>query len=54
LESNIQDMNNVLPIPIQYGGTGVLAALELEDHPALLAGVFTFGKAAGCHGAVKY
>ena len=35
-----------------YGGSGVLAALELEHHPALLAGVFTFGKAAGCHGAV--
>ncbi len=34
------------------GGTGVLAALDLENHPALLAGVFTFGKAAGCHGAV--
>jgi 8-amino-7-oxononanoate synthase len=52
LKSNVQDMNNAPPIPIQYGGTGVLAALELEDHPALLAGVFTFGKAAGCHGAV--
>ena len=37
---------------IPCGGTGVLAALELERHPALLAGVFTFGKAAGCHGAV--
>lgn len=34
------------------GGTGVLAALNLEHHPGLLAGVFTFGKAAGCHGAV--
>jgi len=34
------------------GGTGVLAALDLEGHPALLAGIFTFGKAAGCHGAV--
>ncbi len=34
------------------GGTGVLAALELENHPALLAAVFTFGKAAGCHGSV--
>ena len=34
------------------GGTGVLAALELENHPALLAAVFAFGKAAGCHGSV--
>ena len=37
-------------VPIR--GTGVLAALNLERHPALLASVFTFGKAAGCHGAV--
>ena len=35
-----------------YGGTGVLAALNLESHPSLLASVYTFGKAAGCHGAV--
>ena len=34
------------------GGTGVLAALELEHHPSLLCSVYTFGKAAGCHGAV--
>jgi len=34
------------------GGTGVLAAMELESHPALFASVHTFGKAAGCHGAV--
>lgn len=34
------------------GGTGVLAALELEHHPALLCSVHTFGKAAGCHGAI--
>jgi len=34
------------------GGTGVLSALNLENHPALLAAVYTFGKAAGCHGAV--
>jgi len=33
-------------------GTGVLAQYELEQHPALLCGVYTFGKAAGCHGAV--
>ena len=36
----------------KFGGTGVLAALELEKHPSLLCAVFTFGKAAGCHGAV--
>lgn len=34
------------------GGTGVVAALNLECHPALLCSVHTFGKAAGCHGAV--
>jgi len=34
------------------GGTGVLAALNLERHPALLCSIHTFGKAAGCHGAV--
>ena len=34
------------------GGTGVLAALELEAHPSLLCSIFTYGKAAGCHGAV--
>jgi len=33
-------------------GTGVLAALDLESHPSLLASVHTFGKAAGCHGAI--
>jgi len=33
-------------------GTGVLAELELEQHPSLLSSVFTFGKAAGCHGAI--
>jgi len=37
---------------LTMGGTGVLAALNLESHPSLLCGVFTFGKAAGCHGAV--
>ena len=40
------------PTSNRFGGTGVLAALELESHPALLASVHTFGKAAGCHGAV--
>ncbi|KAL7540095.1 hypothetical protein ACHAXR_009865 [Thalassiosira sp. AJA248-18] len=34
------------------GGTGVLAALNLESHPALTCSIHTFGKAAGCHGAV--
>ena len=33
-------------------GTGVVAALNLEHHPALLCSIHTFGKAAGCHGAV--
>jgi 8-amino-7-oxononanoate synthase len=33
-------------------GTGVLAKLHLEHHPALACSVHTFGKAAGCHGAV--
>ena len=33
-------------------GMGVLAALRLENHPALLCSIHTFGKAAGCHGAV--
>lgn len=34
------------------GGTGVLGALQLESHPALLCSIHTFGKAAGAHGAV--
>jgi len=34
------------------GGTGVLAQYQLQRHPALVASVYTFGKAAGCHGAV--
>jgi 8-amino-7-oxononanoate synthase len=33
-------------------GIGVLAEYGLERHPALLCSVHTFGKAAGCHGAV--
>jgi len=36
----------------ERGGLGVLSALGLETHPAILAAVYTFGKAAGCHGAV--
>lgn len=44
--------NSTTHIVHQHGGTGVLGAVNLEHHPALLAGVFTFGKAAGCHGAV--
>jgi len=34
------------------GGTGVLAALNLEHHSSLFCSIHTFGKAAGCHGAV--
>ena len=34
------------------GGTGVLAGLNLECHQSLFCSVHTFGKAAGCHGAV--
>lgn len=30
---------------------GVLAELHLENHPSLLCSIYTFGKAAGCHGA---
>ena len=30
----------------------MLSALQLENHPALLCSIHTFGKAAGCHGAV--
>jgi 8-amino-7-oxononanoate synthase len=41
----VPDMNS-------KGGVGVLAALNLESHPALLCSIHTFGKAAGCHGAV--
>jgi 8-amino-7-oxononanoate synthase len=33
-------------------GTGVVATEQVEDHPALLCSIHTFGKAAGCHGAV--
>lgn len=33
-------------------GMGVLAELGLEEHSALLCSIHTFGKAAGCHGAV--
>lgn len=36
----------------ENGGLGVLSALKLESHEALLASIYTFGKAAGCHGAV--
>ena len=37
-----------------YGknGTGVLAQHNCQNHAALLFSIFTFGKAAGCHGAV--
>ena len=33
-------------------GAGVVAQEGLEEHPALLCTISTFGKAAGCHGAV--
>jgi len=33
-------------------GMGALSRLGLEKHPALLCSIHTFGKAAGCHGAV--
>jgi 8-amino-7-oxononanoate synthase len=33
-------------------GMGVLERDLLEQHPALLCSIHTFGKAAGCHGAV--
>jgi 8-amino-7-oxononanoate synthase len=33
-------------------GMGVLERDGLEEHPALLLSIHTFGKAAGCHGAV--
>lgn len=61
--TNIQDMylnpkeNGAIgtePTPQQnlLGGTGVLAALNLEQHPSLFCSIHTFGKAAGCHGAI--
>lgn len=33
-------------------GLGLLEECGLENHPSLLCSVHTFGKAAGCHGAV--
>ena len=33
-------------------GLGLLEELEIEHHPSLLCSIHTFGKAAGCHGAV--
>lgn len=37
-----------------YGrtGMGMIEEYHLENHPALLCSIHTFGKAAGCHGAV--
>lgn len=49
---SVKETKIVLNRKKEHGGTGVLAALNLENHPALLAAVFTYGKAAGCHGAV--
>lgn len=34
------------------GGRGLVAQEGLEEHPALLCSIHTFGKALGCHGAV--
>ena len=38
--------------PLADNGMGVLSEFGLENHPSLLCSVNTFGKAAGCHGAV--
>jgi 8-amino-7-oxononanoate synthase len=37
-----------------YGqhGLGLLQELQLQQHPSLLCAIYTFGKAAGCHGAI--
>ncbi|GKY94989.1 hypothetical protein MPSEU_000463500 [Mayamaea pseudoterrestris] len=35
-----------------YTGTGVLARENVQNHPNLHCSIHTFGKAAGCHGAV--
>jgi len=50
--SNNNKKKNNNKSTVVAGGTGVLARMELEDHPALACSVHTFGKAAGCHGAV--
>jgi len=50
-EDNSDIGNNAVDVQIK-GGAGVLAALNLESHPALLCSIHTFGKAAGCHGAI--
>eukprot|EP00624_Nannochloropsis_granulata_P004841 evm.model.NODE_34345_length_10564_cov_17.839739.3 len=34
------------------GGRGLVCEEGLEEHPALLCSIHTFGKALGCHGAV--
>ena len=44
--------NKTVPGKKTRGGVGVLAALDIESHPALLCSIHTFGKAAGCHGAI--
>ena len=63
-KTNVQDMfldsneasknatNHLTTQSCSVGGTGVLAAMDLEHHPSLFCSVHTFGKAAGCHGAV--
>ncbi|KAG7371473.1 8-amino-7-oxononanoate synthase [Nitzschia inconspicua] len=37
-----------------YGvrGMGLIEEYQLQHHPSLLCAIYTFGKAAGCHGAV--
>ena len=52
LESTLSDIDLNCVNLQSKGGTGVLAALNLECHPALLCSIHTFGKAAGCHGAI--
>ena len=50
---NGRSLQQTIPVGrVEYGGTGVLSAMGLEKHPNLLCAVFTFGKGAGCHGAV--
>lgn len=44
--------NELTPQSNMAGGIGVLSAMNLENHPSLFCSIHTFGKAAGCHGAV--
>lgn len=47
----VVDEAHGLGITNEETGTGVLSALRCERHPALAYVIYTFGKAAGCHGA---